>query len=223
MKKYIVAFFTFLGYVAFISLLGAGIVVYIGYRKSQAAEAAVMSSPDGQVVHMHPKKQTDTATTLPETLPHFQPISRKPVSAAAKPKSVRPKPDKKATKPAKSVSVAPAQYTTVAAAPAATTRKPTATAKKPAAIRHVKIPAKHSPTAAKASMANLGLPAESIRAYRVTDNGASPRTGRGIINVAETTELERQVMKRAEEMRQLKAAVAKIRDPYGVSGIEYRR
>lgn len=206
--KYIRIFFTFLGYLTFTAIIGGATFWYIGYHKAQKKVESTVSLRE---ISMTPEKQPDTTTVSMsvQKLPEFQPISRKPLSAS-KPKPVRAKTDNKPPKTTPSVSVAPVTYATKKAAPAAIASKPVATAKKTVSARPVKSKAKHSPTA---SHADLGLPAESTLSFRVTDNGTNPRTGRGIVNVYETTELERQVARRLEDLQQLKEAAELIRNP----------
>jgi len=203
MKKYITAFFTILGYTTFLFLLGAGIVICIGYRKSQAAEAAVMSTGDGQTVSMLPAKQTDATTPSMsvQTLPELEPVSPRPrrVKEKGAPAPTRHVPP--ATPPAKPV----AQV----AAKTATYTVPTA-AKPTIATPPKEKPKKTAPT----THAALGLPAESPRQYRATDNGANPRTGSRVPDVsAPPSELEQQAIRHARNIRQLEEETAKLRNP----------
>lgn len=197
MKKYITAFFTFVGYVTFLFAMGAGIVLYIGHRKSQAAEAAVMSTQDGQVVSLTPEKQADTLTTQEQTLPHFQPISRKPLSAT-KTKPVRKPTPTVSAKPATASVSAPATY-------AAPKVRQTVIVEKAAP----KAPRKKR-TTPKPTPVQEYLPPCTLT-WRATDNTASPRTGRRgyVPNVHETTELE----KKARQMEELRQAAELIRNP----------
>lgn len=208
MKNYIIAFFTFIGYTTFLFALGAGIVLYIGHRKSQAAEAAVMTTQDGQVVSMSPEKQADTLTTPAQTLPHFQPISRKPVSATkTKPvRHIQRKPDTPVS--------APAMY-----AEPKVTRTITVEKSKPKATKTTVVKSKpkaKKPRPAATIHADLGIPEEPQRGYQVTDRTASPRTGGSRIPDvhAEPSELELQA-KRQVQMEQLKQAAKEIREPKG--------
>jgi outer membrane biosynthesis protein TonB len=208
MKKYIVAFFTFLGYVFSIFLLGAGIVIYIGHRKSQSAKDAVMSSADGQVVRMSPEKQADSTTTLLQTIPDIQPISHAPVSAPAKAKTVRAKPDKKPAKSAK-----PAQAPKPTPKPELAT-KPVAYAKPVSKPKQAK--PKRTRQAAPIAYADAAPKPElgtSILRYQVTDRAGRERTGHGVVNMDATSDLEKAAIRRAKAINELAAAADKIRNP----------
>lgn len=213
MKKYITAFFTFIGYVTFLFAMGAGIMLYIGYRKSQAAEAAVMTNQHGQVISLQPAKQADTLTTATQTLPDFQPISRKPAVSATKTKTVRHHAPRK---PPTSVSAKPVAHTTTMSveASAKMSAKPTWVKAKPKVEkakprRNISSPAKTK----KATQEKQELPPITL-AFQATDS-ANPRTGKGkshVPNVYETTELERQA-KRNVDLQQLKEAAEQLRNP----------
>lgn len=207
MKKYITAFFTFIGYVTFLFVMGAGIVIYIGHRKSQAAEAAAIASYDGQVVPMYPEKIADTATKPEQILPEYTPISRTTVSAS-KTKHVRPRPAKTiSNKPARTKTVVPDSYslsTYKKASSIAAARKSTASAKK-----KTNIPTKKTTASTHAA---LGLPAQSVLRYQVTDL-SNPRTGGRGISVYHTSELEKQAIRKINDLKELEKAASQIRNP----------
>lgn len=196
--RYIRIFFTFLGYCTFIALVGAASFWYIGYLKNKKQVESTVSFQD---ISMTPEK------TVPErTLPEFEPISR---PAAAKPTA-------KAQKRKQPTHYRPVKSSTPAAAP-----KPVeyAASIEPAAIR---APAKAKPIQKPAKSAKARkvkqpqyqaeLPPCTL-SYKVTDNGASPRTGGRGVSVYETTELEKAVMTRMKAIKELEEAARQIRNP----------
>lgn len=208
MKKYITAFFTFVGYVTFLFAMGAGIVLYIGHRKALEKAQVETSAQLIEAPGLTPAKDKE-----PELTPmQFQPLSAPPQvstrprkSAKTATVSVRSRPT---TTAKKSVSVsAPVTY-------AAPKEKRTIQAKttKPQKVEKAKT---KQPAATATTHADLGLPEQLHRTYRATDRATSPRTGGSRIPdvTAPPSELEKQAMRHAENIRQLEEETAKIRTP----------
>lgn len=174
-------FFTFLGYCTFIFAVGAGTIIFIGYQKSKAHEAAVMASSPTQVVAMTPANEeapADTATQWQE-LPEPPYVSVRPRTSTSVKKSASV-PAKKTT-PKKSAPVsASASVTKPAAVSAPVTyavpeKKRTIVAKKEVAAplkKTVKAKKKTAPATATATEYMPPL----LRTWQATDN-SNPRTG----------------------------------------------
>lgn len=201
MKKYITAFFTFIGYVTSIFLMGAGIVFYIGYHKQQKV---VESTVEFRDISMTP------VATEP-AIPPGQLTAPTPVISPSMPvrrsttKSVRkPAPVSATTPPSKPVTMS-APVSAPVSVPVSAQEKTFVPAKKTAAKTPKAKPQKPTPKPA-------GLPPTSTLSFRVTDNGASPRTGRGIVNINQTTDLEQQVI-RDLQLEAVRKAAETIRNP----------
>lgn len=199
--KYIRAFFNFLGFLTFIAMVGAATFWYIGYQKNKVVSSTVTFKD----VSMTPVKEETTTTTGAdlETLPEIQPISK----PAARDHLVDPKPSKPArkpaTKPAKTIAAKPAP----AAKPVPVTYTTTVT----------KAPAKRTPTRKPSrkierQQATAPTPAPQsdlspcTLTFRATDRSGNQRTGHGVVNVSETTELEKQAARKVQAIRELELA-----------------
>lgn len=200
--KYVRAFFNFLGFLTFIALVGAGTFWYIGYQKNKVSTSTVTFKD----VTMTPVKEETTITTNPETIPDIQPISR----PAARDHLVDPKPTKKAAKPAKKPAAKPAPVvkpvtytTTVKKAPEkrTPTRKPSRKPERQQAA---------APTPAPQSDLS-----PCTLTFKATDRSGNQRTGHGVVNVSETTELEKMAARRVQAIQELELAGQQLRNPYG--------
>jgi len=199
--KYIRAFFNFLGFLTFVAMLGAATFWFIGYQKNKVHTSSVTFKD----ITLTPVKTEEVTTTdSHETFPDFKPISR----PAAPDKLVEPRRIKPAAKP----TVQPAKKAVSNTVPAV---KPVTYVKKPKTIPAApatRVPKKR-PAKALAKPATHTELSPCTLVFRATDNGASPRTGRGIVNVAETTELERAVIRRLNAEKELRDAASQIRNP----------
>jgi len=203
--KYIRAFFNFLGFLTFVSMVGAATFWYVGYQRNKAKTSTVTFKD----VSMTPvKEETATTTTEQETLPEIQPISK----PAARDHLVEAKPNKTARKPAKT----PAAKPTPVAKPVPVTY----TVEKRKAAPKSK-PAAHKPARKAERKQSLPVPAPQsdlspcTLTFKATDRSGNERTGHGVVNVGETTELEKMAARRVEAIRELEAAAQQIRNPYG--------
>lgn len=204
--KYIRAFFNFLGFLTFVSMVGAATFWYVGYQRNKAKTSTVTFKD----VSMTPVKET-TTTTEPETPPDIQPISR----PAARDHLVDPKPTgkparKPATKPAKTAAAKPAPVAKPVPVTYTTTEKRTAPAKRQAARKPARKIERQQP--APAPQTDLS---PCTLSFKATDRSGNQRTGHGVVNVAETSELEKMAARRVEAIRELEAAGQQIRNPYG--------
>lgn len=198
--KYIRAFFNFLGFLTFVTLIGAATFWFIGYQKNKVQTSKVTFRD----LTLTPVKVEEVTTATPsrETFPDFQPIS-KPAAPdkLVQPRGMRTKPVAKPAKPAKKPlkpEVKPVTYAKPSKPLASTPAKRTQS-KKPARVRLER--AVHSDLS------------PCTLTFRATDNGASPRTGRGIVNIAETSELEKATIRRLKAEKELQAAANQIRNP----------
>lgn len=178
-QRYITAFFTFLGYCTFLFAMGAGVVVYIGYRKSMAHEAAVMASSPTQVIPMTP---ADTTTLLQE-LPEPPYVSIRPRKSASVKKSASVPAKKTTPKKSAPVSVASsAAKTTEVSAPvtyAVPEKKRTIVAKKESATaqkKAVRAKKKTAPATATATATATESMPPLLRTWQATDH-SNPRSG----------------------------------------------
>lgn len=208
--KYIRAFFNFLGFLTFVSMVGAATFWYVGYQRNKAKTSTVTFKD----VSMTPvKEETTTTTTEQETLPEIQPISR----PAARDHLVDPKPTgkparKPATKPAKTAAAKPAPVAKPVPVTYTTTEKRTAPAKRQAARKPARKIERQQPAPAPAPQSDLS---PCTLSFKATDRSGNQRTGHGVVNVSETTELEKMVARRVEAIRELEAAGQQLRNPYG--------
>ncbi len=208
--KYIRAFFNFLGFLTFVSMVVAATFWYVGYQRNKAKTSTVTFKD----VSMTPVKEETTTTTADlETIPEIQPISR----PAARDHLVDPKPTgkparKPATKPAKTAAAKPAPV----AKPVPVTY--TTTVEKPRTA-----PAKRQPARKPARKIERQQPAPAPQtdlspctlSFKATDRSGNQRTGHGVVNVAETSELEKMAARRVQAIRELEAAGQQLRNPYG--------
>jgi len=207
--KYVRAFFNILGFLTFIGMVGAATFWYIGYQKNKVSSSTVTFKD----VTMTPVKETTTITTAdPETLPDIQRISR----PAARDHLVDPtpisNPTKKAAKPAKKPVAKPAPVVK----PVPVTYTTTAT----------KVPAKRTPTrkpSRKPERQQAAAPTPAPQSdlspctltFKATDRSGNQRTGHGVVNVSETTELEKMAARRVQAIQELELAGQQLRNPYG--------
>jgi len=203
--KYIRIFFTFLGYITFIAIIGAGTFWYVGMKKAQAkaranAETSITFQDNTDTIAMKPQKQTlelidPTPISRPDTPDHLvdPPAKRtKKAAAAPKPKSAQaPKPTPKPEPATKPVAYA----------------KPAA---KPKQARPKRTRQTSAPIADAAPKPELGT---SILRYQVTDRAGRERTGHGVVNMDLTSDLENAAIRRARAINELAAAADKIRNP----------
>lgn len=206
--KYIRAFFNFLGFLTFVSMVGAATFWYVGYQRNKAKTSTVTFKD----VSMTPVKE-ETTTTEQETLPDIQAISR----PAARDHLVDPKPTgkparKPATKPAKTAAAKPAPVAKPVPVTYTTTEKRTAPAKRQAARKPARKIERQQPAPAPAPQSDLS---PCTLSFKATDRSGNQRTGHGVVNVSETTELEKMVARRVEAIRELEAAGQQLRNPYG--------
>lgn len=209
--KYIRAFFNFLGFLTFVSMVGAATFFWIGYQKNKTQTSKVTFKD----VSMTPVKE-NTTTTEPETPPDIQPISR----PAARDHLVDPKPTgkparKPATKPAKTAAAKPAPV----AKPVPVTY--TTTVEKPRTA-----PAKRQPARKPARKIERQQPAPAPQtdlspctlSFKATDRSGNQRTGHGVVNVSETTELEKMAARRVQAIRELEAAGQQLKSGVEIPG-----
>lgn len=207
--KYIRIFFTFLGYITFVALIGAGTFIYVGHLKKVESQS-VVSFQDNTGFHtdtiaMTPQKQTlelidPTPISQPATRDHLvdPPATKRTKKAAAAPKP----------KPAPVAASKPITYT----APTKAAVKPQKTVK-PARSAKPQRRSAPEPIAAANNNTDLGLPTTSIRTFQVTDRAGRERTGHGVVNMDATSDLERAAIRRARAINELSAAADKIRNP----------
>jgi len=207
--KYVRAFFNFLGFLSFVSMVGAATFFWIGYQRNKAKTSTVTFKD----VSMTPAKEETTTTTAAdlETIPDIQPISR----PAARDRLVDPKPTgkparKPATKPAKTAAAKPAPVAKPVPVTYTTTEKRTAPAKRQPARKPARKIERQQP--APAPQTDLS---PCTLSFKATDRSGNQRTGHGVVNVAETSELEKMAARRVEAIRELEAAGQQLRNPYG--------
>lgn len=214
-RRVITAFFTFLGYLTFLSLILAAIVLYIGYRKAEK-RANATTDTSFKEVPMTPAKTPSADTTA--ALPYFEPISKAPKMSARQPAKWTPKAKTKKTKtktakpkPVRAVSVAPVLYTSLDDEPESAAKKTAKWAPKAKTARaKTAKPAK----AKLAAIVQANLPGTSIVQFKATDsNHSNTRAGRGYVpDVTKTTALEAEV-KRRKDLEEIKRAAETIRNP----------
>lgn len=174
------------------------------------AQAKAKANPESSIVF-----QDNTAPTTPQKQ-ELELVEPTPISRAAAPdRLVNPpaKPARKpATKPAKTIAAKPAP----AAKPVPVTYTTTVT----------KAPAKRTPTrkpSRKIERQQAAAPTPAPQSdlspctltFKATDRSGNQRTGHGVVNVSETTELEKQAARQVQAIRELELAGQQLRNPYG--------
>lgn len=216
--KYLRIFFTFLGYVTFLCLIGAATFWYLGRRKAQE-RAQVIESTVTYQDNADPGATTAVPMTPARTLPDLEPIStstavpRMPAAERPRittrttvPKATRPNP-----KPAP-VERKPVLEPITYAAPKKETLKPT-----PKARRSAPPPSGGGGRGwgrDRNEDDRTGLPAAPLTvSYRATDNTASLRTGGRRLDMGKMSALEQDCARRAKAWRELEGASDQIRNP----------
>lgn len=222
MRKYITAFFTFLGYCTF--TIGIGLCTFFlwGYHKNRAAIQQPATITHYGEVTMTPVKTPAADTTA--ALPYFQPISKSPKKSApqvsatqttkwtpakTKTKTTKWTPAKK--KPAKPVQTKTVLYTSLDDEPvSAPAKQPTKWTPKAKTVKAKHVKAK----ATKTTNGQADMLGTSIVRYTATDAAHSnTRATRGYVpDVTKTTALEIEV-RRKKDLEEIKAAAELLRNP----------
>ncbi len=208
-RRIVTAFFTFLGYLTFLSGILAAIFLYIGWRKAEKrANAATATS--FKEVPLTPVNTADTDTIA--ALPHFEPISKSskksaPQASAKKSSKWTPKKTKPAKsaapKPVHAVSVPTVLYTSLDDEPVSAKKTSKWTPKKTA-----------KPKPKKTSIVQADIPGTSIVTWKATDDTSNPRAPKKKFKFYpnQTSALEQEV-RRKQQLQEIKDAAELIRNP----------
>ena len=207
--KYVRIFFTFIGYLTFTALIGAATFIYIGHKKARAKSLGQVVSNVNLADSTRSSLTTVAMTPMRnEEIAEPSPISTAvPTASAARKhraKELHGRPKAKVKEPDPVAYIFREEPT-----PKEREWNPIESSK-PKPYKQAKPSRYHKPAKQQASE----LP-QCTLSFRATDNNSSPRTGKGRVNVYETTDLEKQVIKRMQDIRQLEAAANQIRYPYG--------